>query len=579
MFRILVLASLLGALPSRDEPAAMASPPSGLHVLRFDESSVMLELETLDFELSLTKLPIGPFNRLSVAGYDLTQQAGRPQVPVMTTLLGVPPDARIELRIVTDDATTLPGRYRLSPAPRPAPLTDDLQPGKLVLEPDQAAYASDALYPSAPARIAGDAWLRDQRIVRIELYPFQYNPAQGVLVWNRRLRVEVGFARQEAREKGKKGKRGKGKKGTGGQRNKGIGEPGPNESQHRRVINSPFEGVLRRALINYDMARTWRGRPPQDTRRKTEDARRKTQHATRNTQYAIHTAQYPIPNTQTSTTPRFKITIDHDALYRLTYTDLEAAGIDVDTVDPRTFHLTSQGEDVAIYVAGEADGRFDPGDSITFYGQKFRGDTLAALYADEMADWLTLCPACELAGMFEKYTDENVYWLTAGGEPGPRMASIDGTPTDTAPVPDYYRATVHAEQSHEWYTHHFTSEDTWFWERVQTGFDPITRTYTTTLTALANGDFTATVRGEVVARNTGDHDTRFLLNNRSDPLDWSTWVGKTNHTFEVQVNQSDLHEGENELHFVSDGDLDWVYFNWFEIEYVRRFEAEDDQLL
>jgi len=114
---------------------------------------------------------------------------------------------------------------------------------------------------------------------------------------------------------------------------------------------------------------------------------------------------------------------------------------------------------------------------------------------------------------------------------------------------------------------------------VQTGFDPITRTYTTTLTALAGGTFTATVRGEVVARNSGAHDTRFLLNNRSAPLDRSTWSGKTNHTFEVQVNQSDLNEGENELHFVSDGDLDWVYFNWFEIEYVRRFEAEDDQLL
>ena len=596
---------LLCPLSGQAQPESTVPPGAGLHLLHSDANGVVLELTTPAYDLTAETLPAvrpahhdaGPFQRLTIPGYDVTQEAGRPQVPVMNTLLGVPPDARIELRILADDAAPLAGRFRLRPAPHPAPLAEDLQPGELIFEPDQIAYTTDALYPASPARLAGDAGLRDQRIVRVELYPFQYNPAKGTLLWRRRLRVEVRFT-GPGREKGEKGKRERGD-----------------------VQDSPFEFVLRGMLLNYEEAGVWRRRLPQHAPRTTQDVRRETQDAMPNT-------QYPIPDTQSSTTPRYKITIDHDALHRLTYADLEAAGMDLDSVDPRTFHLTSQGKDVAIYVVGEDDGRFDPGDTITFYGQKFRGDVLAERYADEMADWLTLCPKCELAGMFEKYTDENVYWLTTGGEPGPRMATIDGTPTDTAPAPSFYRATVHAEQSHKWYTHHFTSEDTWFWDRVQPGPADATRTYTTTLTAVATGSYTATVRASIASRSSNaGHHTRFYLNGGAEPLDDATWDGKSRYAFEAQVPQSRLLRSANplflplvrvdkqsttsldsgrpginrktrdaierdrsqshlfkrvvqlEFAILFNGAFEDMYFDWFEIEYARQFQAEDDQLL
>ncbi|MFQ5859553.1 MAG: C25 family cysteine peptidase, partial [Anaerolineae bacterium] len=327
------------------------------------------------------------------------------------------------------------------------------------------------------------------------------------------------------------------------------------------VQDSVFEPVLREMLLNYDSTRAWRVWPV------TEDQLRLSNSAN--------------PKSEIRN-PKSEIIVDHDGLYRLTYADLRAAGMDVDTVDPRAFRLTSQGRDVAIHVAGEADGRFDPGDSITFYGQKFRGTVLAERYADEMAHWLTLCRGCELAGMLEKYTDENVYWLTVGAEPGPRMATVDGTPTDTAPVPVYYRATVHAEESREWYTHHFAGEDTWFWERIQPGPADATRTYTTTLTALATEPFSATVRAAVASRSSNaGHHTQFYLNGGSQPLDDASWDGKSRHTFEAQVPQSQLREGVNQLSFVIlyNGAFEDMYFDWFEIEYARRFRAHADQLI
>jgi hypothetical protein len=525
-------------------PATSSSP--ALRLLRSTATGVVLELVVPGYEVTSETLSMGTFHRLVVSDTELTLEPGEPQVPVVSALLGAPPDAKLTLHILSDEAVPVPGRFRLLPTPRAAPLTDDLLPGRLAYEPDPAAYASDALRPATPARIADEAWLREQRIVRIELYPFQYNPVQGTLLWHRRLRVEVRFDQDRQLDRQLVAPR----------TERMRGNPPTSE---RAPLSVAMEPVLRRTLLNYETARMWRGQP--------------LERPLRNTQYAIRNSE---------STERYKITTDHDALYRLTYADLQAAGMDVDAVDPRTFRLSGQGQDVAIYVAGEEDGRFDPHDFILFYGQKFRGTILAERYAEVMAPWLTLCPQCRLAGMFEKYTDENVYWLAAGDTPGPRMAVIDGTPGDTAPVPAFYRTTVHAEESREWYTHHFTSEDTWFWDRVQPGPADAIRTYTTTLTALATGSFTATVRASVVSRSSNaGHHTQFYLNGDTEPLDDAIWDGKDRYTSEALVDQSRLREGVNRLDFaiLYNGAFEDMYFDWFEIEYARRFRAERDQLL
>ncbi len=78
--------------------------------------------------------------------------------------------------------------------------------------------------------------------------------------------------------------------------------------------------------------------------------------------------------------------------------------------------MTSQGQPVAIAVTGDADGRFDGADTITFFGQKFRGTEFQ-----------------------EKYTDERVYWLEAGGTAGPRIADVDATPREDLTPPQMSR--------------------------------------------------------------------------------------------------------------------------------------------
>jgi len=464
-------------------------------------------------------------------------EPGKPQLPHKTILLGVPAEATVELQIVSDEVVPVPGRYAISPAPQAAPITEETLQGKELYIPDAAAYASAALYPAHIARLTDDAWLRDQRIVQVELSPFQYNAAQGTLLWHRRLRVEAHF----------------------------VNSPGLTGDHREPASDSPFEPALRANLLNYQEARAWRGAP--------QDAARQS------------TLISPDP------TPRYKLVVDHDGIYRVRYEDLQGLGPDLTTIDPHTFRLTSQGQGVAIYVEGEDSGHFGPGDSILFYGQKFRGDYLASQYAGEDAHWPTLGnygwqPHFNSI-MLEKYTDENVYWLYVGGTPGPRMAAVSGIPTGTAPTRTFYPATVHTQQKNMTYIQNYTSEDIWFWDQVNTtdADTSVTHTYTTTLTAVASEPFSATILAEMWAKNytTGpgpDHRTRLLLNDPPTLVADATWTGPTRYQEQGQVDQSALLEGVNTLSFnvIQQTVFEAMYFNWFDITYARRFVAQNDQL-
>ena len=380
-------------------------------------------------------------------------------------------------------------------------------------------------------------WLRDQRFVKIALFPFQYIPSEGAVVWHNKIVVQVDF----------------------------IGATGRStDDPPITTINETYEKLLQENILNYDMAKAWRTPPPMSSLQQT-----------------------------TIVGERLRIVVQRDGLYKISYQELIDAGMA--GTDPRTFRMTNQGMEVAISVVGEEDGILNEDDCILFYGEGFRGDTMAEWYADENVNWLTYIQQLPdgsttpwkpefTADMLEKYTTENIYWLQSVENERPlRILSVDGTPNDNVPlVPPTYRTTVHAEHQLGHWEYHFTSEDTWFWEFVT---DSNPRFYNTLLTALSTETYTASVRGEYVAFNynnlvTPDHIVNFYLNNGATPINVSSWDGRSRHRFEVDVPGSALVEGENQLGMtlVYDSGQPWVAFDWFEIDYERRYEAVNDEI-
>lgn len=525
---------------------------SGLRLLHSDREGVLVDLTTPSYQVEDILSDDGSYQEISVSGYQQTSTPGQPRLPVKSILLGVPPQANVKIHVIDDVAKSTLKLLNLRHSPDPLPITEEFQSGLMSQSDPPLASQEDLFYPAEPARVAGEAWLRDQRIVRLELYPFQYNPVTSQLLWHKQLQVEVAFE-------------------------SGSGEAGYSENlslKQAKAASPDFDTALSSTLLNYQAAQEWRGIP-------------------RSMLSVLN--QFP----EFGDT-RYKITVDRDGIYEITYNQLNNVHSLGTTLDVSKIHLSSQGHDVAIVVKDQGnDGQFGPGDSIKFYGQKFSGDLLASVYADENANWMNYSPetpegCCDLwqpefnAKMLEKYTDENVYWLTLGKTDGVIMETLSGEPVSSAPVPQFFTDTVHAEQSHEWFTFHFTSEDTWFWDRLNV-IDPTTRTYTTTLSSLVTEPVTATIRGELVARRNSiyneDHHTLFYFNNNPEPIDDAFWNGISRYRFESPIPQSDLQEGENQLKLSVLLDAypsqfsDDIYFDWFEIQYARRFEAFEDQLI
>ena len=112
-------------------------------------------------------------------------------------------------------------------------------------------------------------------------------------------------------------------------------------------------------------------------------------------------------------------------MVRLTYDDLAAKGVPLDTTDIATFAMTYLGQPVDIQVQDANNNqRLDPGELVIFYAEAYSG----------------------------RYNTNNVYFFTYGGAPGARMASRDVTPTGAEPVVTSIIRTARVEKDSAYYS-------------------------------------------------------------------------------------------------------------------------------
>ena len=100
----------------------------------------------------------------------------------------------------------------------------------------------------------------------------------------------------------------------------------------------------------------------------------------------------------------YRISLARDGIYRLGYNELQSAGLPLASIDPRKLRLYRRGQEMAVWVEGQADARFDPGDYIEFYGQRNDGELDRELYLDG--------GAAHPHSYYNLYSDTSVYFLT-----------------------------------------------------------------------------------------------------------------------------------------------------------------------
>ncbi len=149
-----------------------------------------------------------------------------------------------------------------------------------------------------------------------------------------------------------------------------------------------------------------------------------------------------------------RIATREEGMYRLTYEDAIAAGLNPAGIDPALFRLTLMGEDIPLELSGTADGSFDAGDAMLFFAPRKTGEN--GEYLDE-------------------WSDENVFLLSWNGAPGRRWLEKDAAPAShpaAVPVAEFPML-LHLEEDHEYhrgdseYSDMLVSDrvegETWMW--------------------------------------------------------------------------------------------------------------------
>lgn len=535
-----ILAALIGALAitllahgaianavSHGARAQQQEPTGSAAATRVLESSA----QGLTFVLELPALEIGENASLTVPGLQQSSlEPGAPALPGFTTFIALPPGARASVAVSSSEPAVQQTVGRIAPAPQSAPIAApsagdenlDLLAAQSLPTRSEASphiYESDQLYPGELYSLSEPVYYRDLRLVRLELYPIQYNPVQGVVASHRRLEVTVSFSAI----------------------NSANGRPVAGGDAALEAI-APM-------VLNFEQGRQWRSLPDD---------------------FTAPQANFPI-NRDT-----FRIAVDQDGIYELTYQALAAAGMDVENVDPNTIEMMYRGQAVAYQLVNDnGDSNFDAQEKIRFYGWAFDGSRLE-----------------------RQFLTENVYWLWAGGSPT-RIADVGGASGD--PLAESFRESITREPDIA-FTHVWTDQwddapnepDAWIWERVavvETAPDwpRIERVHEITLPAPLDSGSPAKVTVELLSREArNDHDVFIYMNGDESLTARRQWTGARSVNVELVVPAGELLEGVNEVHIVyqtpvtaatSSGAQALYYMNRITVDYDRRFETGEQQLI
>ncbi len=302
--------------------AAQGVPQGQVRLVESNAKHVLLEITTPSLSIQEQNVNGTTYAELTAAGWVRSSEPGKPRVPMFGTLLAVPQGANLSVRIAQDQTRQETLAHPILPNPQAEAVGGSLTelPEGLRLEyvPDPATYESSALYPQDIVSTTPPANWRSQRYIRLQVFPFQYNPATRQLLVHERLRIEVKF---------------------------GLAAGATAEQLGTSVAEGSFEPILKAGLLNYDSARAWRA-----------PVRR--------------TVNAPHAEAAAASTDAYRIAVNADGIYKVTCTELQGVVSKLNAVDLNTLHLSFMGAEVAIdLIDKNGDKRCGSNDYFLFFGQ------------------------------------------------------------------------------------------------------------------------------------------------------------------------------------------------------------------
>ncbi len=280
---------------------------------------------------------------------------GEPVLPSKTIFVAIPPEAKVNIELTNKIETVIPGvNIKINPEV-------ELNGNNIIYknaEPDPK-YFTGEIYPLNDFEVINYTWIREYYCAVIKINTHHFNWKKKELTQINEAELKLNFSGVKTFKKN-------------------------NEEE------SVFDKSLSKVILNYESA------------------------------YQFRSYQTPIPDTTGNwinyNNEYIKLAVADDGIYKITYNDFQNYGVDPSSINPLTFKIFFEGKQIPIYMSGENDGTFNPGDYIEFYGEKNYG---SKAYKEIVA------LGEDYKNYFDRYNDTNFVWLTWGDENGLRTDSIN----------------------------------------------------------------------------------------------------------------------------------------------------------
>ncbi len=162
-----------------------------LSIQQSDHSGMTIEVNVPGMYLQELTHEDMTFQHISLNDGKTTKAVGRPELPMINEVIGIPGNMKVSYEILSLESTTLTG-YNIYPFQTPT--TDNPGGHDKEFVMDKAFYTKDASYPSENVVMGQPQIWRDIKLTNLHVTPFSYNPARQELTAITKLVVKVDFS-------------------------------------------------------------------------------------------------------------------------------------------------------------------------------------------------------------------------------------------------------------------------------------------------------------------------------------------------------------------------------------------------
>lgn len=491
-----------------------ASEPQ-VEVLSSSDNGCTIAFMPSPFRIDTVAVDENLYQRLDFDLAGFSGKPGDPMVPCRVLVVGVPLEGDVSIAL-SDVEFEEKHNIRLLPVPE----TKEEKGLPVELYREGEGYRISEFMPQALYHMESPSMWGKQRIVRIFVYPVQFNPKTNRVRLYTRMVIDVRF--------------------RGGDRKKQIWNRSRNESLYQK------------ALINYSTAKKWRIESKPKVRRLQK---------------------------VTQVGKRYKIPVTQEGIYKVTGSFLKGQGIDIGSIDPKTLKIYNNGGrqlprslsqsrpdsliENPILLSGTEDGHFDESDYFLFYGKGVN-------------DWAFDPNEARFSHYMNVYTTENIYWLGFNDQKeGLRITAANTLSSQNAVMQD--RFLDHQFYEKDMYIHPGTKGGILWYGRLFTN-EMSSGTYSFTFPDAISSD-TLKLRFQFQAATYNSHYFSVSIDGQSvGQISFSRPSGGEN-TATLSVTGINI-SGTKTLSLIYSGagEAPHVYLDWIEVEYKRQLKPSAGKL-